>query len=90
MSNVDNSGQRALFVLPSLELQADIAFYTRQLGFQLVALFPAEEPCSADLSGPGILLRLDTQYNGHPGCLLIQTSKPLSPALVSPSGTRIE
>lgn len=76
-------------VLPCSDLQADIAFYTRELNMQLNRLYPSEKPHSAELSGRGLSLLLDTRHQGAPGLLVIKTEENLRQPLLSPSGTEL-
>ena len=45
---------QAFSVLPSNDLQADIAFYTRELRMQLNRVYPSENPHMAELTGLGL------------------------------------
>jgi len=56
--DIDNI-QAAEVSLPSQDLAADLAFYTRELGFRLDMIFPADDPGVAVLSGHGLRLRLE-------------------------------
>jgi mannose-6-phosphate isomerase-like protein (cupin superfamily) len=80
---------QAFSVLPSSDLQADIAFYTRELHMQLHRVYPSEKPHSAELSGQGLSLLLDTRYDGSPGLLVMQTENPPRKSMHSPSGTEL-
>jgi quercetin dioxygenase-like cupin family protein len=51
--------QAAEVSLPTQDLAADLAFYTRELGFRLDMIFPADDPSVAVLSGHGLRLRLE-------------------------------
>ncbi|HED65537.1 MAG TPA: cupin [Planctomycetes bacterium] len=51
----------AELVLPAGDLDATIAFFVERLGFQLDALWPADGPRAALLSGHGLRLRLDPE-----------------------------
>jgi quercetin dioxygenase-like cupin family protein len=46
-------------VLPCPDLDEAIAFFTERLGFRLEALFPADDPRVARLSGHGVTLQLE-------------------------------
>lgn len=76
-------------VLPSRDLQADIAFFTRELHLQLDRLYPAEKPHAAELSGRGLSLLLDTRYEGAAGRLVIKSEATRTDSLYSPSGTEL-
>ena len=46
-------------VLPCFDLDETLEFFTEQLGFRVVAVFPADNPCVAVVSGYGLRLRLE-------------------------------
>ena len=52
-------------VVPTLSLSADIELF-ESLGFQLQVIFPADEPRVAQLTGPGICVRLDSAADVAP------------------------
>lgn len=76
-------------VLPCNDLQADIAFYTRELNMQLDRLYPSEKPHSAELSGRGMSLLLDTRHQSSAGLLVIKSEEPRQGSIHSPSGTEL-
>ncbi|MEL6204669.1 MAG: cupin domain-containing protein [Pseudomonadota bacterium] len=85
----------AEIVLPTGDFRADLAFFTDTLGLRLDAIWPADDPTNARLSGYGVRLHLDAGTDLAPGLLRIQTDRPdeLFPngdALTAPNGTRIE
>ena len=87
--------QRAEVVLPCAELDQTLGFFVDRLGFRLDAIFPADAPAFAVLSGYGLRLRLDRQADGPAGVLRLYCEEPqmvadgdLCPA--APNGTRIE
>ena len=80
---------QAFSVLPSNDLQADIAFYTRELHMQLHRVYPSENPHSAELSGLGLSLLLDTRHDGSPGLLVIKSEDQPRNPMHSPSGTEL-
>ena len=78
-------------VLPSGTLTETMAFFVDILGFRIDAIFPAEAPETARLSGHG-RRRLSPEAR-DPGMiqLLCEDAGPASDRLlVSPNGTRIE
>lgn len=81
--------ERAFCVLPSHDLNADIAFYTRELSMQLLAVYPSGDPHRAELTGGGLALLLDARYLADPGLLIIKTEEAARSPLQSPSGTDI-
>lgn len=48
----------AAVVVPCDPLQPTLEFFTRRLGFRVDAIFPADSPATAELSGHGLALRL--------------------------------
>lgn len=85
---------RAEIRLPTQELRADLPFYTKQLGFQLDMIYPADDPQVAVLSGHGLRLRIEKGAAEAPGTIRILTDDPGfaggQKALVAPNGTRVE
>ena len=82
-------------VLPCPELDATLAFLRDRLGFRVDAVFPADDPAVAVLSGHGLRLRLDQNARGDPGTLRLLCTDPATVAagareLLAPNGTRIE
>jgi len=94
----DESGlqvQAAEVVLPCAELEATLAFFTERLGFRLEAVFPADAPAVAVVSGFGLRLRLERGGRGAPGVLRLACREPAALGggareLTAPNGTRIE
>ena len=81
--------------LPSADVQKDLPFFTKTLGFRLDEIFPADDPSSVLLSGHGLNLRLERDAPEMPGTLRLRCNNPDSLAngerlLNSPCGTRIE
>ncbi len=85
---------RAEMRLPTAELRDDLPFYTRQLGFRLDMIYPADNPQVAVLSGHGLRLRIEKGAVEAPGTIRILTDDPGfaggQRVLVAPNGTRIE
>ena len=85
----------AQVVLPGVPLDATIDFLTARLGFRVDAIFPADAPSVAMLSGHGLTIRLQPpDEHTSPGTLRLVCSEPLvlgdgSDVLVAPNGTRI-
>lgn len=80
--------------VPSTDLTADLAFYTEVLGFRLDAIFPADDPAVATLSGHGVRLRLERGFPGPAGMLRLLCRNPGGLAggrreLTAPNGARI-
>ncbi len=86
---------RAELVLPSRDLLADLAFFRERLGFRLDAIFPADDPAQAALSGHGIRIRLERGAAHPPGQIRLRCENPDALGegmreLRAPNGTRIE
>lgn len=79
--------------LPTVDLHQDLPFFER-LGFRLDAIWPADDPAVAVISGHGLRLRLQRGAAEAPGTLRILTDDPALAggvrALLSPSGHRVE
>jgi quercetin dioxygenase-like cupin family protein len=85
---------RAEVELPCAELVPTMAFFTERLGFRLDAIFPADAPEVASLSGHGLRLRLDVDSPAPPGVLRLRCPDPDALAggereLTAPNGTRV-
>ncbi|MFP6727019.1 MAG: cupin domain-containing protein [Alphaproteobacteria bacterium] len=77
-------------VLPCTELEATLEFYIEELGFRIEAIFPADDPAVARLSGHGLTLRLERGLDTPPGLLRLgATQLDEARELVAPNGTRI-
>lgn len=82
---------QAELVLPSQDLNADIAFLT-DLGFRMERIYPSDDPAVAVMSGHGMQLRLDKNIETGPAIIHLLTDNPgeLTPSateLVAPNGT---
>lgn len=86
-------------VLPCEDLEPTLAFFTERLGFRLDAIFPADCPRVAAISGYGMCLRLECAeaggMRGSSGLLRLLCHDPKAVAggqttLTAPNGTRIE
>lgn len=79
-------------VLPTTDLAGDIGFFTKQLGFRMDMIFPADDPAEAVFSGHGLRFRLRRGAGTPPGQIGFATDDPALLALPpgsSPGGTRI-
>ncbi len=81
--------------LPTQALSEDLVFYTRTLGMRLDAIFPADDPRVAVMSGHGLRLRIEKGAREAPGTIRILSDNPDLFAdgareLTAPNGTRIE
>jgi len=84
----------AQVVLPCNDLHATLAFFTG-LGFRVDAVFPADDPSVAVLSGHGLCIRLQRGLDAAPGLLRLLCTDPAAVAggateLTAPNGTRIQ
>jgi quercetin dioxygenase-like cupin family protein len=90
--------RQAMLVVPCDPLQPTLEFFTRRLGFRVDAIFPADSPSTAELSGHGLVVRLEPGSGDAPGAhvvLRVRCEDPASIAegqrvLVAPNGTRVE
>jgi mannose-6-phosphate isomerase-like protein (cupin superfamily) len=81
-------------VLPGGSIAETLAFFDQRLGFRLEAIYPADSPAVAVLSGYGIRVRLERDYVGAPGLLRLACAEPAAIAngrleLEAPNGTRV-
>ena len=87
--------QAAEVILPCSELDPTLTFFIEKLGFRVNAIFPADSPAVAVISGHGVRLRLASDVAGAPGTLRLLCKNPATLAggmteLTAPNGTRIE
>jgi quercetin dioxygenase-like cupin family protein len=81
----------AQVVLPCADLDPTVEFFVDRLGFRLDAIFPADDPSVAVLSGHGATVRLDRSLGGAAGQLRLLCDDPGTEAsVVAPNGTVIE
>ncbi|MBL8664591.1 MAG: cupin domain-containing protein [Candidatus Odyssella sp.] len=89
----------AELVLPAADFDATLKFFTERLGFRLDAIFPADDPATALVSGHGVRLRLERRGTGAGGTLRLLARDPAAlarafgggaAAVTAPNGTRIE
>lgn len=79
------------WVLPCKRLSDSLDFYTGRLGFRIDAIFPADAPRVAHLSGHGTSIRLEQSADTAPRVLrLVSEMAEPTTTMVSPDGTRIE
>jgi quercetin dioxygenase-like cupin family protein len=90
------AASHALVVLPCDPLDPTLQFFTQRLGFKVDAIFPADAPATAVLSGHGLSLRLQPPSNGDaPGRIRLLCDDPVafgegSTELTAPNGTVVE
>jgi quercetin dioxygenase-like cupin family protein len=86
-------GVRAQVVLPCGDLEETLGFFTDRLGFRVDAIYPADAPSIAEISGYGLRVELRRGGEGAPGVLRLLVSDPAAfgaTLLTAPNGTRIE
>ncbi len=94
MTNNDHLDSLAQLVLPTQDLNEDLAFFY-ELGFRLDQIFPADDPSVAVISGHGMSIRLDKASEAPSTTLHLLTDDPDlikdgRGSLLAPNGTRIE
>ncbi|MCW5771557.1 MAG: cupin domain-containing protein [Rhodospirillaceae bacterium] len=81
-------------VLPCTELDPTVKFFTDRLGFRIDAIFPADDPAVAELSGHGLRLRLQRGDRRPPGVLRLLSRDPGvvdgASQMTAPNGTVVE
>jgi quercetin dioxygenase-like cupin family protein len=82
-------------VLPCNSLKETLDFFVSRLGFELVSIFPADDPTRAVLWGYGLRIRLERDASGTPGslCLYLKDTDTVVGSdrkLLAPNGTKIE
>ena len=81
----------AQIVLPCATLEPTLEFFVERLGFRLDAIFPADDPSVAVLSGHGVTVRLDGTVDGGAGYLRLLCDDDMdNTRVVAPNGTVIE
>ncbi len=85
----------AELVLPCSDLTKALDFYTKDLGFRIDVIFPADTPRVAVISGHGVCIRLEHSDDAAPNRMRlllndIQPSSSTRDELFAPDGTRIE
>ncbi len=95
MSDLAANIEKAEVRLPTPDLKADLPFFTKDLGFRLDTIFPADDPAIAVLSGYGLRLRLERGAGRSPGTIRLYCRNPEKIAdgdlcLTAPNGTRVE
>jgi len=83
--------QRAMVELPCAELEQTLAYFTDDLHFRVDAIFPADDPQIAELSGHGLTLRLVRGSTAPAAKLRIACADTNRVTVsVAPNGTQIE
>lgn len=86
--------RRAVVHMPCATLEPTLSFFIEELGFRVDAIFPAEDPRQAFISGHGIGLLLKVGAGGEPPPLTLLCDNPDAVAggvrdLQAPNGARI-
>jgi len=94
-TSVPNQIQAAEIVLGCEEIADTLTFYQERLGFQLDAIFPADDPTNAVVSGYGLRVHLVRGSKEGPGVLRLLCDNPQAASrgegdLIAPNGTKIE
>ena len=79
--------------LSTADLTGDIGFFTKQLGFRMDMIYPADDPAVAAFSGHGLRFRLE-RSDAPAGQLRLLSDRPAElaggeTALTAPGGTRV-
>lgn len=78
------TGTRAEISVPTRDLRADIAFFTRDLAMRLEQIWPADNPAVAVVAGHGMRLRLEAGLDAPPARITLHTDRP--EAFTGPDG----
>lgn len=86
--------RQAVVHMPCQTLEPTLSFFTGRLGFRVDAIFPAEDPRNAFISGHGIAIRLCVGAAGEPAPLTLLCDDPALAAggvreLTAPNGACI-
>jgi len=76
-------------VLECRDFDANLEFFTKQAGFRIDRISPADSPREVDLSGHGLALQLRRGDADSPVIIQIP-GEPRGSKLIAPNGTRIE
>lgn len=77
-------------VVPCIELDPTLAFFTSELGFRIEMITPADNPNTAIISGYGLRLCLRVGGSGKDVSLRISSATRSPQLLQAPNGTQIE
>ena len=92
---MDNKNQltatdSAEVVVPCIELDPTLAFFTSELGFRIEMITPADNPNTAIISGYGLRLCLRVGGSGKDISLRLSSATRSPQLLQAPNGTQIE
>lgn len=87
--------QAAQVVLPCSKFGETLAFFTEKLGFRMDAIYPADSPSVAVVSGYGVCFRLQEGSEAPPSTIRLLCQNPTAVAsgaseIVAPNGTLIK
>ncbi|MBJ7271881.1 MAG: hypothetical protein JHD11_05545, partial [Ilumatobacteraceae bacterium] len=77
-------------VVPCIELDPTLAFFTSELGFRIEMITPADNPNTAIISGYGLRLCLRVGGSGKDVSLRLRSATRSPQLLQAPNGTQIE
>ena len=83
-------GSRAEVVVPCIELDSTLSFFTSELGFRVEMITPADNPHTAIISGYGVRLCLRVGGSGKDITLQLSAVDREPKILYAPNGTAIE
>ena len=77
-------------VVPCIELDPTLAFFTSELGFRVEMITPADNPNTAIISGYGVRLCLRSGGSGRDITLRLNSNSRQTQTLHAPNGTTVE
>ena len=77
-------------VVPCIELDPTLAFFTSELGFRIEMITPADNPNTAIISGYGLRLCLQVGGSGKDVLLRLSSATRSPQLLQAPNGTQVE
>jgi len=77
-------------VVPCIELDPTLAFFTSELGFRIEMITPADNPNTAIISGYGLRLCLRVGGSGKDVSLRLRSATRSPQLLQAPNGTKVE
>jgi len=79
--------QAAEVLLQCTDLIANLTFFTKEMGFDIDSIFPADDPSIAQISGYGLRLRLERSHTNVPTEIRLLTRATPGPPCSAPNGT---
>ena len=83
-------GSRAEVVVPCIELDSTLSFFTTELGFRVEMITPADNPHTAIISGYGVRLCLRVGGSGKDITLRLSAVDREPKILYAPNGTAMK